>query len=603
MLRIRRGTRGACSQRALPSMWWSVALLLGGLCAHLETVWSDPGLGVVPTLADAYAIKDGRHFHCLDGVQVLPYEQLNDDYCDCNDGSDEPGTAACSGVAPAESTSSGFFCLNVGHAGKRIPSSRVNDFVCDCCDGSDEKGTASPCANTCAAEAAEANKGAIEKAAVLKAGLIAKADMLAAGAAHISAKSAELEAKRAAKAAIDGTLASLRSRKDEMELFEKKEAAQAARMHDLQLATTLGLESLQADALRVLVVALVRDGPDTMVDLVSSLRQSNNQAPIDPTEELMKENAAAAAGEIATQLQTACDTAKQAAAEAVKSAEQGAADCEAGRTTASNALRDGQAAAASARVGEPDGVKAFLEAGAAMDAAVDVAKAGLKGAKEAVLKAEAALSQAGDVVSAGPTAMEALSGLADDAAARQHVDAALAKWQTVEQEVKQSVADAESAKELASDEFAALLNVKKAFDQQRKVAKDKTPSPALSAAAAARRQALGLDESAATEQQEETLPADIAADGTEEANKQTEDSDDDDVEQPGEVVPPFVAPKQRTVADCLRTLVGDALAPEDYKKPEAEEARSALTDAESNGARTRGQESFQSAYCCTVICM
>eukprot|EP01043_Picozoa_sp_COSAG02_P022845 COSAG02_NODE_1200_length_13909_cov_15.541202_6_plen_561_part_00 len=541
-------------------------------------------------------------------MQVLPYEQLNDDYCDCDDGSDEPGTAACSGVAPPESASAGFFCLNVGHEGKRIPSSRVNDFVCDCCDGSDEKGTASPCANTCAAEAAEANKDAVEKAAVLKAGLAAKASMLAASAAHMSTKSAELETKRLEKATLDGTLASLRSRKAEMELFEKKEAAQASRMHDLELAVGLGLESLQADALRVLVVALVRDGPDTLVDLVSSLREANNQAPIDPTEELLQQDAATAAGNIATQLETACDTAKQVAAEAVKNAEQGAADCETGRTTATAALRDGQGAASSARLGEPAGEKQLIEAGAKMAAAIDVASAGLKGAKEAVLKAEAALSQTSEVVSAGREAMENLSNLADDGTAhspdvteatskaKQRMGAALAKWATVEVEVKQGITDAGSSKELASDEYAALLNLKKGFDVQTKAAKEKTPSPALSAAAAARRQALGLDEGSEVEQQEETLPADVDADGnaaTEEEARaafvaaendgENGPSGDDDVEDPGEVVAPFVAPEQRTVADCLRSLVGDGLAPEDYKKPEAEAARSDLSDAESTG--------------------
>lgn len=595
-----------------------VALLFAVLCALPEAAWCGEGasLGVAPGLAEAYAIKDGRHFHCLDGVQVLPYEQLNDDYCDCDDGSDEPGTAACSGVAPAESASTGFFCLNVGHVGKHIPSSRVNDFVCDCCDGSDEKGTASPCGNTCAAEATDANKEAVEKAAVLKAGLVAKAEMLAKSAAHISAKSAELETKRAEKAALDGTLASLRSRKAEMELFETKEAAQASRIHDLQLATALGLESLQADALRVLVVALVRNGPDGMVDLVSSLREANNQSPMDPTEELIQQDAAAAAVEIATQLDAAYESAKKVAAEAVQDAEQGAADCETGRTTASQALRDGQGAASSARLGEPDGEKKLVEAGAAMAAAVDVAREGLKGAKEAVFKVEAALSQAGDVVSAGREAMENLSGLADEAVAhnptiteassdaKQRVGAALGNWAAVEAELKQSVADAGSAKELASDEYAALLRVKDAFDAQTQVAKKKTPSPALTAAAAARRQALGLATSprrhdgttGQQKEQDETLPAGDSEDGThaseEEARDafldadedgETEGGDEDDVQEPGEVVTPFVAPEQRTVAECLRALMGDGLAVEDYKKPEADEARSALSDAESKG--------------------
>ncbi len=556
-------------------------------------------------------------------MQVLPYEQLNDDYCDCDDGSDEPGTAACSGVAPAESAATGFFCLNVGHEGKRIPSSRVNDFVCDCCDGSDEKGAGSSCPNTCAAEAAEANKEAVEKAAILKAGLAAKASMLATSAAHMSTKSAELETKRAEKAALDGTLASLRARKAEMELFEKKEAAQASRMHDLQLAAGLGLESLQADALRVLVVALVRDGPDILVDLVSSLREANNQAPIDPTEELLQQDAATAAGEIATQLETACDTAKQVAAEAAKNAEQGAAECETGRVTASEALRDGQAAASSARVGEAAGEKQLIEAGAKMAAAIDVASAGLKGAKEAVLKAEAALSQADAVVSAGREAMENLSDLADDGTAhspevteatsqaKQRMGAALAKWATVEVEVKQSITDAGSSKELASDEYAALLNVKKAFDAQTKVAKEKTPSPALSAATAARRQALGLDKDSELQEQEETLSVNVDADGnaaTEEdaraaflvAENDGQEAGSDDVEDPGEVVTPFVAPKQRTVTDCLRSLVGDALAPEDYKKPEAEQARSALSDAESKGTSALVRTKSSVILCCAA---
>lgn len=34
-------------------------------------------------------------FICRDGVLNISWSAVNDDYCDCNDGSDEPGTGAC----------------------------------------------------------------------------------------------------------------------------------------------------------------------------------------------------------------------------------------------------------------------------------------------------------------------------------------------------------------------------------------------------------------------------------------------------------------------------------------------------------------------------
>jgi len=73
---------------------------------------------------------DSKEFTCRDESKVIPFVYVNDDYCDCQDGSDEPGTSAC--------PNSFFYCENKLHFPKKIFSSAVSDGICDCCDGTDE---------------------------------------------------------------------------------------------------------------------------------------------------------------------------------------------------------------------------------------------------------------------------------------------------------------------------------------------------------------------------------------------------------------------------------------------------------------------------------
>nr|XP_031833510.1 glucosidase 2 subunit beta [Nomia melanderi] len=94
----------------------------------------------IPTAKNPLYSPD-QDFQCLDGSLLIPFSRVNDDYCDCADGSDEPGTSAC--------TNGSFYCENSGHKARYIPSTWVNDGICDCCDATDEYGSGKECANNC----------------------------------------------------------------------------------------------------------------------------------------------------------------------------------------------------------------------------------------------------------------------------------------------------------------------------------------------------------------------------------------------------------------------------------------------------------------------
>ncbi|KAJ5247345.1 Glucosidase 2 subunit beta [Penicillium chermesinum] len=112
--------------------------------------------GVSPDFAKFY--QDQTTFTCISNPDTrIPFTAVNDNFCDCPDGSDEPGTSACSHLSrnsplsvaerPGHSEAElklalpGFYCKNKGHKPSYVPFQRVNDGVCDyelCCDGSDE---------------------------------------------------------------------------------------------------------------------------------------------------------------------------------------------------------------------------------------------------------------------------------------------------------------------------------------------------------------------------------------------------------------------------------------------------------------------------------
>lgn len=48
---------------------------------------------------DHHFYEESKPFTCLDGTATIPFDQVNDDYCDCKDGSDEPGESCLRSLA------------------------------------------------------------------------------------------------------------------------------------------------------------------------------------------------------------------------------------------------------------------------------------------------------------------------------------------------------------------------------------------------------------------------------------------------------------------------------------------------------------------------
>jgi len=194
--------------------------------------------------------------------------QVNDDYCDCQDGSDEPGTCKIilvvhicspSSLCCAAACSNGqFYCTNEGFRGQYIPSSRVVDGVCDCCDGSDEELAKKQCINTCDEAGAAWRVAEAERIRVAEAGAKAKLD-------YIKQAQAALDDAEGAKAKLtaqrDAAKDKVAEAEGELETAKAQADANALQQHSndaREVLKALDLAGSSADDLGAILVQLAR---------------------------------------------------------------------------------------------------------------------------------------------------------------------------------------------------------------------------------------------------------------------------------------------------------------------------------------------------------
>jgi protein kinase C substrate 80K-H len=70
----------------------------------------DKTFGVAPDLVSKYVPTNGK-WRCLDGSEEIPWDFVNDDSCDCTDGSDEPGASILLELGPDLRRNSRNWCL------------------------------------------------------------------------------------------------------------------------------------------------------------------------------------------------------------------------------------------------------------------------------------------------------------------------------------------------------------------------------------------------------------------------------------------------------------------------------------------------------------
>ncbi|KAL1195223.1 Glucosidase 2 subunit beta [Cardamine amara subsp. amara] len=191
-------------------------LLLDSAIRSSSSPVNDPFLGISPQ--DEKYYKSSSEIKCKDGSKKFTRVQLNDDFCDCPDGTDEPGTSAC--------PNGKFYCRNAGHSPLVLFSSRVNDGLCDCCDGSDEYDGQVKCPNTCWEAGKAARENLKKKIETYNQGLVIRRQEIEQAKVGLEKDAAELKKLKSEEKILKGLVQQLKDHKEQIEKVEEKERLQ-----------------------------------------------------------------------------------------------------------------------------------------------------------------------------------------------------------------------------------------------------------------------------------------------------------------------------------------------------------------------------------------
>ncbi|CAO2825580.1 unnamed protein product [Amaranthus hypochondriacus] len=199
-------------------------------------------LGISPE-DEKYYNTASEFIKCKDGSKKINRNQLNDDFCDCPDGSDEPGTSACPNAR--------FYCRNVGHMPLILYSSRVNDGICDCCDGSDEYDGQVKCENTCWEAGKAARDKLKKKIATYQEGVALRQKEVEQAKVAFAKDEAELSKLKSEEKVLKDLVQQLKDHKEQIEKAEEKERLEKERLEkekEEKLKNELEKESSQEKA-------------------------------------------------------------------------------------------------------------------------------------------------------------------------------------------------------------------------------------------------------------------------------------------------------------------------------------------------------------------